>query len=162
MRAKRNKSRIKLVTTQAPYAEHEEMIFGGNSELDIANTRELNIIIHGINENNEKDEVFIKNLFDIMEMGNTGPTIAHRLGEKRKDQPRPIKIVMESKNHKAEFMSKLWRLKHADNVYKKIRVTDDHTWEERQEIRRWVKMENDRNENNNNDDEERLTNYAGK
>ena len=145
-----------------PKNENEGRIFGGNSRLDNADTRELNIIIHGINENNENDEVFIQNLFDIMEMDSTGPTIAHRLGEKRKDQPRPMKIVMESKNHKAEFMSKLWKLKHADNAYKKIRVTDDHTWEERQDIRRWVKMANDRNENDNNDDEERLTNYAWK
>ena len=92
-------------------------------------------------------------------MDNTGPTIAHRLGEKRKDQPRPMKIVMESKNHKAEFMSKLWKLKHADNAYKKIRVTDDHTWEERQEIRRWVKIAKEKNER---DNEEGITNHAWK
>ena len=96
------------------------------------------------------------------EMDSTGPTIAHRLGEKRKDQPRPLEIVMESKNHKAWFMSKLWKLKHADNAYKKIRVTDDHTWEERQEIRRWVKMANDRNAGNSDDDEEPTTKFAWK
>ena len=54
------------------------------------------------------------------------------------------KIVMGSKNHKAEFMSKLWKLKYAGPVHNKARVTDDYTWEEGQEIKRWVMMAKDK------------------
>ena len=116
------------------------------------------MIIHGINENNKADDVLIEDLFDIMEI-DTGPTLAHRLGVKKENRARPLKIVMDSKGHKAEFMSKLWKLKNAGPVYNKASVTDDYTWEERQEIRRWVKMAKDKNERV---DEEKKTNYVWK
>ena len=103
----------------------------------------------------------VKNLFDIVEMEHTGPTIMHRLGSKKEDRLRPMKIVMKSKSEKSEFLSKLWKLKDANIVYKRIRVTEDYTWEERQEIRRWVNMANERNENENNENEGK-TNYAWK
>jgi len=90
---------------------------------------DLNIIIHGINERETTDNVFIKELFGIMEV-DTGPVITHRLGEKKEDRTRPIKIVIESRNHKAEFMSKLWKLKYAGPVHSKARVMHDYTWEE--------------------------------
>ena len=123
--------------------------------------RDLNLIVHGIEESNDVDNVFVKRLFSIMEMDHTGPTIAHRLGSKKEDRPRPMKIVMKSKSNKSEFMSKLWKLKYADAVYKKIRVTEDYTWEERQEVRRWVNMANERNDSENNEDEG-TTNYVWK
>ena len=74
----------------------EEKISGGilRGNMTLGNTRELNIIVHGINENTEADETYIKKLFDIMEM-DTGPTIAHRLGVKKEDRARPIRIVMK-------------------------------------------------------------------
>ena len=133
-----------------------ENIAGGHSREN--ETRELNIIIHGLDENNEGDEVSIKKLFTIMEM-DTGPTIAYRLGAKREDRGRPIKIVMKTKSNKAEFMSKLWKLKYADCFDGKIRVTDDFTWEERCEIRRWVTMAEERNRTGN---EETTTKYKWK
>ena len=111
---------------------------------NINNTRERNIVIHGCDETNEGDQASIKKLFSIMEM-DTGPTIVHRLGAKKKDGVRPIRIVMESESQKTKFMSNLWKLKYADSAIKKIRVTDDYTWEERQEIRRWVTMAEERN-----------------
>ena len=77
----------------------------------------------------------------------------------KEDRARPIKIVMESKSHKAEFMSNLWKLKYANSVNKKIRVTDDYTWEEREEIRRWVTMAEERNKR---DNEGITTNYKWK
>ena len=72
------------------------------------------------------------------------PIIAHRLGEKKIDRPRPIKLVMETMIHKTEFMSKLWKLKYAGTAHKKARITDDYTWEEREEIKRWVMMAKDK------------------
>ena len=139
-----------------PKCDNAETRTGENSQI-IENTRENNVIVHGIDENNKVDDIF-----DILEMNNTGSTIAHRLGKKKQDQPRPVKIVMQSKSQKAEFMSKLWMLKYADNFYKKIRVTDDYTWEERQEIRRWVNMANERNEKDNEENEGRTKNYTWK
>ena len=145
-----------------PKYDNAERRTGENLRVNIENTRELNVIIHGIDESNKVDDILMNTLFGILDMNNTGSTIAHRLGEKKQDQPRPVKIVMESKNQKAEFMSKLWKLKYSDNIYKKIRVTDDYTWEERQEIRRWVNMANDRNEKDNEDNKGRTKNYTWK
>ena len=117
------------------------------------NTRDENIIIHGIDESNEVgyDEIYLKKLLTVMEMGQTSPTLAHRLGMRKADRPRPMKITMESKDDKAKFMSKLGSLKYAATEYKKIRVTDDYTIEEREEIRRWVKMASNKNTTESND-----------
>ena len=107
-----------------------------------------NVIIHGINEGEEvgHDAIYLQKLFDILEMGHTGPTIAHRLGMKKHDRPRPIKLTMKSINQKVQFKSKLGKLKFAEDVFKKISVTDDYTIEEREEIRRWVNKANDKND----------------
>ena len=112
--------------------------------------RDFNIIIHGINESETPDDLFIKELFGIMEV-NSAPMLAHRLGEKKADRPRPIKIVMETIKHKTEFMSKLWKLRYAGSVHQKARITDDYTWEEREEIKRWVMMAKDKTEKDHED-----------
>lgn len=111
-------------------------------------TRDQNIIIHGIDEGNEVDydNIYLKKLFAIIEMNHTSPTIAHRLGMKKPDGPRPMKITMETKNEKDKFMSQLGKLKYAGAEYKKISVTDDYTLEEREEIRRWVTSAKRKNE----------------
>ena len=149
---------IKETYLTKPVNNTEEKISRGilHTNINLENSRDLNIIIHGINENKKADNVFIKELFGIMEM-DTLPTIAHRLGRKKEHQARPIKIAMESRSHKAEFMSKLSNLKYAGPVYNKARVTDDHSWEERQEIRRWVKMAKEKNEKDGG-----MTNYLWK
>ena len=95
-------------------------------------------------------------------MDQTSPTLVHRLGAKKVDRSRPLKVTMKTKNVKAEFMSKLWKLQYADTVYKKIRVTDDYTYEEREEIRRWVHMANIKNEKENNENKGTKMNYAWK
>ena len=110
--------------------KHPDAIYTRN----LHNTCELNIIVHGIDEDERGDDIFLKELFAIMEM-DTGPRIGHRLGKRNEDRARPIKIVMVSKTHKDEFMSKLWKLKYAGPVHNKARITDDHTWEERIELR---------------------------
>ena len=105
-------------------------------------------MIYGIDEGNEVDydNIYLKNLFTIIEMNHTSPTIAHRLGMRKPDGPRPMKITMESKNEKDKFMSQLGKLKYAGAEYKKISVTDDYTLEEREEIRRWVTLAKRKNE----------------
>ena len=114
--------------------------------MNYANGILLSMVIHGLDEENEDDDESIKKLFSIVEM-DAGQTTSHRLGVRRKDGVRPIRIFMESKGKKAELMSNLWKLKYAENAFKKIRVTDDHTWQERREIRRWVSMAEERNKN---------------
>ena len=56
---------------------------------------------------------------------------------------------METKIHKTEFMSKLWKLKYAGTTHKKARIIDDYTWEEREEIKRWVMMAKDKSKKDN-------------
>ena len=109
------------------------------------NTRDLNIIIHGIDESEIPDDLFIKELFCITEV-KTSPVMVHRLGQKKEDRSRPIKIVMDTKKHKTEFMSKLWKLRYAGPTHKKARITDDYTLEERVEVKRWVKMAKEKTE----------------
>ena len=46
-------------------------------------------------------------------------------------------------------MSRLGRLRGAEDDFKKISVTDDYTVAEREEIRRWVKIANEKNMNGN-------------
>ena len=112
------------------------------------NTRDLNIIIHGIDEGKEVDydSIYLKKLFSIMEMSHTSPKLAHRLGIRKPDGPRPMRITMKSKNEKDKLMSKLGKLKYADTEYKKINVTDDYTFKKREEIRRWVKLSKSKKE----------------
>ena len=111
-------------------------------------TRNLNIIIHGIDEGNEvdHDSIYLKKLFTIIEMTHTSPTMTHRLGMKKPSGPRPMKLTMESKEEKDKFMSQLGKLKYAGAEYKKISVTDDYSLEERDEIRRWVTLAKRKNE----------------
>ena len=44
-------------------------------------------------------------------------------------------------------MARLGRLRGAEDEFKKISVTDDYTLEEREEIRRWVMIANEKNMN---------------
>ena len=73
------------------------------------NTRDLNVIIHSVNESETTDDLFIKELFCITEV-KTSSVMVHRLGQKKEDRSRPIKIVMAAKKHKADFMTKLLKL----------------------------------------------------
>ena len=147
-------SGLGLKTSKEMNANEERVPSGTCANND--EKRKLNIIIHGLEENIEGDEVSIKKIFDAMNM-EIGTALAHRLGAKKENQARPVKMVMRSENDKDLFMSKLWMLKHKFN--QKIRVTDDYTWEEREEIRRWVKMADERNGKNN---DEVKTNYKWK
>ena len=141
-------NKVKYNDVFGSYIEKEIPRCNLRTHKDLCNTRDLNIIVHGVDEDERGDDIFLKELFAIMEM-DTGPRIGHRLGKRNEDRARPIKIVMVSKTHKDEFMSKLWKLKYAGPVHNKARITDDHTWEERMEIRRWVKMAEEKNEKDN-------------
>ena len=113
--------------------------------------REQNIIIHGINEGKHTDAQYVSKLFDILGLDHSGLSASCRLGMKQNERKRPLKLVMKSIVEKHKVMSRLGRLRGADEEFKKISVTDDYTVEERQEIKRWVMMASERNTNNTND-----------
>ena len=107
-------------------------------------TRDQNIIIHGINEGNRDDREYIRKLFDILQMDHTGPLMVHRLGIKNRNKQRPLHVTMKTIEEKGELMSRLGLLRGAEDEFKKISVTEDYTVAEREEIKRWVTMANEK------------------
>ena len=82
------------------------------------------IIIHGINESETPDDLFIKELFCITVV-KTGPVMIHRLGQKKEDRSWP--------------------------AHKKARITDDYTLEDREAVKRWVKISKEKTEKDHDD-----------
>ena len=74
-------------------------------------------------------------MFGILGKGHTNLLRAHRLGMKKYDRQRPLRVTMETLDEKMEFMSKLGLLSGAEKDFKNINVTDDYTIAEREEIR---------------------------
>jgi len=109
--------------------------------------REQNIVIHGIYEGNHTDAQYLCTLFNILGLNTSEMRASHRLGIKQNERKRPLKIVMKSIDEKTKLMSRLGRLRNASEQFKKIRVTDDYTMEEREEIKRWVILANESNKN---------------
>ena len=108
---------------------------------EIEDRRELNIIIHGLEEKEsgkEYDREIIKQLFDTVGIQYAPCSSADRLGRKTTDRTRPIRLRMETHKEKGNFMSMLGKLKYGPEVFRKISITDDYTQEERSEIRQWV------------------------
>ena len=64
-----------------------------------------------------------------------------RVGIKKPDKARPIRLVMASIEKKSEFMLSLGRLKYGANKFKKISITDDFSQEERKEIQKWSRKQ---------------------
>ena len=112
-------------------------------------SRSRNIIIHGIAEisgDNKKihDEEFIKSLLNTIEI-DIKPNAIMRLGNATTKQDRPIKLIMSSELEKNSIMNNLRKLKDAEAKFKKLRITDDYTVEEREEIKKWVNKANLKN-----------------
>ena len=124
---------------KAIYTNKAEII---NHEITpiISDGRELNLIVHGLEENgtNTQTNSIVKELFDTLEVKHHPTTLTDRLGGKSLHKIRPIRIKMESNERKSEIMSKLWKLKHGQARFHKISITEDFTQEERKEIKRWV------------------------
>ena len=133
-------------------SEFTKIIYTNKNEINDANMvsdrRELNIIIHGVNEENEigNDEIYMRQLFNMLEVGYSNHPNMCRLGTKNNVKPRPIKITMDDINHKEELMRNLGKLKFKERIFKRISVTEDYTVDERKEIRRWVTKANAMND----------------
>lgn len=103
-------------------------------------TRKLNVIIHGIKEEDITDsrDPVLNELFETLQFVHHAEIKCDRLGAKSIEKTRPIRIKMESSQMKEVFMSSLWKLKNGPIKFQKISVTDDYTQDERREIKRWV------------------------
>ena len=133
---------------QTIYANDMESIDPISSSL--SDTRKLNIIVHGLQEDNAgNDKTIIEDLFDTVGLQLTPKVTIDRLGSKsnEKKKTRPVRLSMESPKAKAEFMSSLGRLKNGPNIFKNISVTDDYTQDERNGIRQWVEEAKERSLN---------------
>ena len=111
-----------------------------------------NIIIHGItaDKGKEHDGRIIAELFRNIMVPHI-PSSIDRLGMKKTDKARPIRLIMQSEKEKSDFMSNLGRLKYGIDEFKKISITDDYTLDERAEIKTWVKKAEARNTKNESD-----------
>ena len=113
--------------------------------------RSTNIIVHGVkevaDENEEENDDEFVNAF----LGRIGVSIKPisiiRLGKPEPSKTWPLKIKLETEKEKEAVMSRLSNLKNAEDRFKKISVTEDHTVEERQEIRNWVEKAKEKNQN---------------
>ena len=146
--------KISEITTRR---KHNEPIEHGSSSSAITTrttnftqtgrTRDQSIIIHGVQEGDRDDKQYITKFFSILEMTHTGQLTAHRLGMKQDNRQRPLKVTMKTLEEKEQLMSRLGLLWGAENEFKNISVTHDYTVGEREEIRRWVKMANQKTTN---------------
>ena len=65
------------------------------------------------------------------------PKTIIRLGKPGNNKTRPLKVVMNSSDDKFNVMSSLKKLKGAEDNFRLLRVTDDYTQTEREEIKLW-------------------------
>ena len=111
--------------------------------------RKLNIIIHGLPEDNVgKDQTIIEELFGVVGLKYSPTVTIDRLGSKSNEKTRPIRLSMGTPKEKEDFMSSLGRLKNGPDTFKNISVTDDYTQDERKEILQWVEEANERSKKN--------------
>ena len=115
--------------------QNEELV-----QLKEREARVCNIITHGLREQanteirNEDDRNTIQEFLNIIKVNAAVESIT-RLGKYDETKSRPIKVVVKTVNDKNTIMGKLSELKTAPDKFKRIRVTDDYTAEERLMIR---------------------------
>ena len=93
--------------------------------------RSTNIIVHGVkevaDENEEENDDEFVNAF----LGRIGVSIKPisiiRFGKPEPSKTRQLKIKLETEKEKEAVMSRLSNLKNAEDRFKKISVTEDHT-----------------------------------
>ena len=103
-------------------------------------SKEANIIIHGVDENEDESEYVNKLLQDVNMIAKTN--YIARIGTKS-IRTRPIKVVFSSGHEKYKFTRKLTELRHYQK-YSRISVTDDMTKMERELMKKWKKEADER------------------
>ena len=109
--------------------------------------RAANFIVYGIKEDviKDADSNFIKSFLGVIGIDAT-PKSVIRLGQRKDNTSRPVKVTMNTDLEKDSVMSRLINLKDADEVYKKLSVRDDYTIEERELVREWSRKAAKKNE----------------
>ncbi len=103
--------------------------------------RERNIIIHRAPESDaenmqarkEDDTDFVMALCEVLQVDDILVERVFRLGPPKADHIRPLKVILGSVEDKAEFMSNLYQLRSAEDVFKGLSITNDLTQSEREE-----------------------------
>ena len=81
----------------------------------------------------KNDEELISFFLNTLEV-NVKHKHCFRIGQPNNGKTRPIKLIMNSEGDKEKITNNLRKLKNANECFKTIQVTDDHTIEERELI----------------------------
>ena len=108
--------------------------------------RSKNVIIHGLDEKGdndarkEHDAKMIDNFLETVGVASK-PVSITRLGKlnQENNKKRTVKVVVSTSIDTDYVMRNLKRLKNTENKFGKIRVTNDDTSGEREQIKNWVK-----------------------
>ena len=118
-----------------------------NGEEHEKKKRELNIVVHGVPDNNHTSEEeennwntdYAKNLpTDLKSNDKTKNVI--RIGKLQEEKNRPIKITLRNLEDKEKVMTNLKNLKGIDK-YREISITNDYTLTQRKIIKEWIQKE---------------------
>ena len=110
--------------------------------------RENNIIIYNVEESEQvdtgerkKEDVKFFNILcqEVLQISSPSAKNFIRLGRKPaaedSQRPRPLKVVMDSKDDRSKIMRNLTKLKDAEERYRKISITYDYCQEDREKIK---------------------------
>ena len=97
----------------------------------------------------DHDVEFISGFLEAIEVEDVNPKQVVRLGKASADKKRPLKVIMANAEDKNKIMSKLNKLKDADQSLRTISVRDDYTIEERELIKTFVEEAKRKNESQN-------------
>ena len=123
---------------------------------------EKNIIIHGVSEGEGPLDENVMNdcnyaacLLQTLGRKNTPVSITrtgrhveicdNKYTEEGNKKCRPIKLIMKSSDEKDLIMSRLSNLKNAEEKYRRISVKDEYTLEERNLVKHWLKIADEKN-----------------
>ncbi|KAI8505107.1 hypothetical protein Bbelb_172160 [Branchiostoma belcheri] len=120
-------------------------------------SREQNLIIHRLPESTSTetaqrkshDKTQVERLFaEPLELGKIEIKSTIRLGKKREDNtPRPLKVVLQNREDKRKIMTRLARLKGANQPFASISIGEDLTKEERELVKKKVQEAKDLEKN---------------
>ena len=101
---------------------------------EISDEGENNVILHGVKEGEDesaeersaKDKIYVNKFFETLEETGQTPSFIGRIGKKKTEINRPIKIAFSSENDKKSIFKKLKMLKNKEE-YKGVAVAEDFT-----------------------------------
>ena len=132
-----------------------QMVVNRNEEMEEERDRKSrakNIIIHGKFEiGNADDKFFTDNLIKELQIGAPKINQIERIGKETEGGnestlKRPIKLTMNSEEDKDKVLNNLKALKDKP-LYKRISITADYTYSERQLVRDYRERANQKNDN---------------